>query len=534
MNDSRKTKARLIEELAELRRQVEEMRRGGLPEVEGFLEIAGVMLIAIGADQKVRFINRVGCEILGYERDEIVGKNWFDHFLPARDREQVKSVFTMLMAGNIEQVEYFENFVLTRVGEERIIAWHNAMSRDENGEITGILSSGKDVTESKRAEVELRAKETFLDRVVNQSPFATWISDAEGTLQHANPALKKFLNLTDEQLVGKYNVLKDPLVERQGLVPLIRTVYEQGKSISFTCDWDGNDIPTMDLGDSNSVSIEATMFPIHNSEGELTNVVLNWIDITARQQAEAALREAHDELERQVEERTAELQVRNRELESFSYSVSHDLRAPLRAISGFAQILAQRHREELAERSRHYLDNIIDASEQMERLIQDLLTYSRLGRQTVRPQPMELREVLREVEQALGSRLQEKGIRIEVPDRLPLVRGTPTLLSQIFTNLLDNALTYVSREGIPEVELSFDVEPEKITVCVRDNGIGIPPEFHDKIFDIFQRLHGQDDYPGTGIGLAMVRKGADLLGGRVWVESAPDSGSRFFVELRRT
>jgi len=151
---------------------------------------------------------------------------------------------------------------------------------------------GRDITDRKRSEQALQASEAFLDRVIEQSPFATWISDAEGTLQRANPALKKFLNLTDEQLVGKYNVLKDPLVERQGLMPLFRSVFEEGKTIKFTCDWDGNDIPTMDLKGSKSVSIEAAMFPILTPAGKLTNVVLNWIDITDRKKAEKELRDS--------------------------------------------------------------------------------------------------------------------------------------------------------------------------------------------------------------------------------------------------
>ena len=257
------------------------------------------------------------------------------------------------------------------------------------------------------------------------------------------------------------------------------------------------------------------------------------LEVGERRQAEKELLQHREHLQDLVEARTADVQARNRELEAFSYSVSHDLRAPLRAIRGFAQILEERYREPMAPRAQHFLDNIVEASGHMEQLIEDLLQYSRLGRQRIRREAVDLSEVLEQVEQSLASRLHEHGIALRAPDEQVLVRGTPTLLSQIFTNLLDNALTY-KRPDVPlRLDLTYEVGADRLVVTVEDNGIGIAPEFHDKVFDMFQRLHPDHEYPGTGVGLAIVRKAAELLRGRVWVESEPEQGSRFFVELPR-
>ncbi|MBK8029549.1 MAG: GAF domain-containing protein [Chloroflexi bacterium] len=239
------------------------------------------------------------------------------------------------------------------------------------------------------------------------------------------------------------------------------------------------------------------------------------------------------ELEQRVRDRTAELEHVNRELEMFSYSVSHDLRAPLRAVQGFAEIIARRHRSSLNEEGQRYFDYIVDAGGQMNQLITDLLDYSRLGRQHVRFGTIPLRKLLLEVIEMLQPQITKYGAQIDLAEALPDVRGDKTLLMQIFANLLENGMIY-QRPGVsPVVRVDCTIEPEAVVVRVADNGLGIDQEFHEKIFNVFQRLHSAEHYPGTGIGLAIVRRSVELLNGSIWLESTVGVGSQFYVRLPR-
>ena len=243
-------------------------------------------------------------------------------------------------------------------------------------------------------------------------------------------------------------------------------------------------------------------------------------DMTERKRAQEQISGLNTELEQRVNE-----------LESFSYSVSHDLRAPLRAISGFSEILARRHRGSLNEEGRHFIDNIVEASAHMGRMIDDLLRYSRLGRTAVELQRVALNDVLAEVCKDLAARIAETGATLELAGELPSVYGNRMLLSQVFANLLDNALTYHKSDTPVVIKVQCRADADRIIVSVHDNGIGIPVEYFEKIFTVFQRLHSQDEYPGTGIGLAIVKRSVMLMNGQLWVDSEPGKGSAFYVSL---
>lgn len=270
---------------------------------------------------------------------------------------------------------------------------------------------------------------------------------------------------------------------------------------------------------------------VRDADGRAVRMVGALTDISLLKENEQRIRELNEDLERRVEERARELRLVNEELRHFIHSLSHDLRSPLRAVSGYAQMLASRKASQLDDEALRWAGHIVDGSARMGHLIDDLLAYSRVGAKGVDPRPVELEGVVAAVARDLAPHVGAAGGRIEIESPLPVVSADPTLLTQVFANLLENAFHYRRRDVPVAIGVTCELDGDRARVAVSDNGIGIEREHQERIFQVFERLHAQDEYPGTGMGLAIVRKAVHLLGGDVTVESRPHEGSTFYVTL---
>ncbi|MFC8362586.1 ATP-binding protein [Streptomyces griseorubiginosus] len=249
----------------------------------------------------------------------------------------------------------------------------------------------------------------------------------------------------------------------------------------------------------------------------------------SREHQEALTQQAAD-----LDAQAVELRRSNAELEQFAYVASHDLQEPLRKIASFCQLLEKRYGDALDDRGRQYIDFAVDGARRMQVLINDLLTFSRVGRVNDARVPVGLDQALDKALANLGAAVEESGARVDRPERLPEIVGDPTLLAMLWQNLIGNALKFRRPELAPHVVITCDTDPDEqdsLLMTVTDNGIGIPEQFTEKVFIIFQRLHSRDAYGGTGIGLALCKKIVEQHGGRIWIDTAHTDGTRFCFTL---
>jgi PAS domain S-box-containing protein len=398
-----------------------------------------------------------------------------------------------------------------------------------------VVSMAADVTELRRVEAELRDTLAQQRAIYANAPAGLSAHDRNMRFLAVNERLAAINGVPAADHIGR--TPREVIPETADFVePLIRRVLETGEPVT-----------EMEIEAETAAHpgerrfYLASYYPVRASEdGAVEGVSIAVLDIHARKRAEATLRDLAATLERRVEERTQALSETVAELEAFAYSVSHDLRAPLRSMEGFAQALLEDHAKNLGPQGRRYAERIAAAAQRMDGLIGDLLEYSRLSRTDVTLRPVDLLPAIDGAMADVRDAIEHLGATVEIVTPMPGVLASPPVLRQVVANLVGNALKFIPPGEAPRVKVWAEQRGPKNTAgprCVRlwveDNGIGVAPEHQERIFRVFERLHADSVYPGTGIGLAIVRRGAERMDGSAGVEGHADGsrGSRFWVEL---
>jgi len=391
---------------------------------------------------------------------------------------------------------------------------------DESGEYAYCVWTIRDITERKRAEEMSR----LFSSLVENSDDAILTENLSGVVVTWNKSAERIYGYTQEEIVGQPVTMLYPPHRALELRELLDSLRRGARIEHFETERVHKN--------GNRIYVSLTMSPIQNSRGYIVGASVISRDIGERKLAEERVQALNRDLERRVAERTQELEAANRELEAFAYSVSHDLRAPLRAIDGFSRILLEEYASELPAEAQRYLNLARKNALQMGTLIDSLLAFSRLSRQPVAKRRIAPDALARQVIDDL--RPEREGRRVDIfIGQMPACQGDPQLLRQVFTNLLSNSLKYTRERDIARIEVgASEPDPNGDSVFyVRDNGVGFDMRYADKLFGVFQRLHRDDEYPGTGVGLAIVQRIIQRHGGRVWAHAAVNEGATFYFVL---
>ena len=469
--------------------------------VHQYLDIVAVMIVNLDKNGRVTLINKKGLDVLGCSEKEAIGKNWFDNFLPERNRDGVKDVFDQLMSGRVELVEHYENPVVNVHGEERMIAWHNTFIQDSNGDMVGTLSSGQDITDRKEAEQQIER----LSRFPSENPAPVFRVGKDGKLIYANhsaePLLAEWGIKVDQEAPDFLRDLAAKVLGSGRIVEDVELAHEC-KTFSFTV------VPIV--------------------KGNYANFY--GVDATDRKRAEAQIKLLNEGLEERVRIRTAALETANKDLEAFTYSVSHNLRPPLRAVDGFARIIKQDYQAALDVEGNRLLDIVMNSALNMERLIDDLLAFSRSGRKEVKKSAIDSDRIIQSIFDEQKLLEPERAIFLNA-HKLPEVQADPAMMKQVWENLISNAIKFTTNEKRAEIEIGSFEKDDQDVFWIKDNGVGFDMKYKDKLFVLFERLNTDEVCLGTGVGLAIVKKIIKRNGGRVWGEGEVGKGATMYFSL---
>jgi len=383
------------------------------------------------------------------------------------------------------------------------------------------------LVERERSERVLRESESRYRSLFDGVPVGLLRTSPEGRILDANPALVEMFGFPNRDALLGTNI-NDLYVDPQERQEALAEADRKGSVTSIEL--------RLHRSDGTPIWVRASGRAVRDASGRVVQYEGAMLDVTARKQAENEVHALNRELENRVQERTAQLEAANQELEAFAYTAAHDLRAPLITLGGVSQMLLEDYAADLREEGRRHLRQIGESTRHMGALIDDLLSFSRLSRQPVHDQVIAPADLARKVLRTLNGEGTGRQIAVRIGG-LPVCRADPALLKQVFVNLLSNALKFTRHREGAAIEVGghpTSDDPTRNTYFVKDNGVGFDMQYAAKLFGVFQRLHRADEYEGTGVGLAIVQRIIHRHGGRIWAEGAPGKGATFYFTLPRS
>lgn len=485
-----------------------------------FIEHAPVALAMF--DRQMHYLAVSRRWMTDYQLDgrDILGQSHYDVFPEITERW--KEMHRRCLAGEVVQAD--EDCFERANGSVLWLRWELRPWYAAGGGVGGIVIFTEDISRRKQAEIELREQEAFFRLIAENMGDMVAVLDLAGRRLYNSPSYGRLFG-DPAALAGSDSFAEihpdDRARVQQAFQDTVRTGQGQRLNYRFL------------LADDRICEMESQGGVIRGADGQVERVVVVSRDITERKQLEDEIRQLNAELEQRVQQRTAELAAAIKELETFAYTVSHDLKAPLRGIDGYSRLMLESHLGQLDDEGRLFLGNVRQGVAQMNQLIDDLLAYSRMERRHLTNTEIDLARQLAGVLAERQGELDAGAVQVSLDLAATTACADPDGLRIVLRNLLDNAIKFSRDSRPPVIEIKSSATPGSTILTIRDNGIGFDMQFRQRIFEIFQRLQRAEDYPGTGVGLAIVYKTMQRMGGRVWVESAPGQGATFFLELPR-
>jgi PAS domain S-box-containing protein len=505
----------------------------------GLLEAAPDAMVVVNQDGEIVLLNAQAEKQFGYRRDELVGQK-VKNIIPDGFAERLIADGTRSAAEALAQQIGTGIELSGRRKDGSEFPIEIMLSPLESTEGILVTAAIRNISVRKAAEEHLGQMEGQYRGLLEAAPDAMVVVNQGGEIVLLNLQAEKQFGYRRDELVGQKvkNIIPDGFAERliaDGTRSAAEALAQQiGTGIELSGRRkDGSEFP-----------IEIMLSPLESTEGILVTAAIRNISVRKKSEEHSAklenqavnLQKARDELELRVTERTKELAVANQvlersnlELKQFAYIASHDLQSPLRSISGFVQLLKSEYEDKLDEQANDWIRRTVQSIAQMQTLIRDLLSYSRVDARSRPFAQILFVDIVNDALALLDSSIHDSGGQVTV-GRLPAIMGDRSQLVQLVLNLIGNGLTYHSDKP-PNIHVSAEHSGKEWIFSIRDNGIGIDPNHYEQIFEIFKRLHDQTEYPGTGIGLAVCRRVVDRHGGRIWVKSEPGHGSTFHFTI---